>query len=180
MGIGKILLIGVGGYLVYNLWMKAGAASGLSVSVKKIKYGGSDLSKSWFDVELGIINPSGETFAFNRFFGQLRFNGELLASVVKDGAGANLQITPAAETVITVPVYINHLSTALAIKDIILKIIAKVPVTGVNFNGMLYVGGIGLPVNQTVDLNFSTPVPGITGNQSQCFTCAPKVDGVLN
>lgn len=176
MKIGKLLLIAGAGYLVYNLVMKAGAATGLSVSIKKLKYGGSDLSKTWFNVELGIINPSNETFGFQRFFGQLRFNGELLATVTKDGAGSGVQIKPAAETVITVPVYINHLSTLMAAKEILTKIISKVPVSGLQFNGMLYAGGFGLPVNQSVDLTFQDPAT-IKGN---CFTCARSIGGVLN
>jgi hypothetical protein len=175
-GITKALLIGGGLYLAYRLWVNAGAVQGLSVTVKKIKYGSSDLSKTRFDVELGIINPSGESFSFTRFFGQLRFNGALLATVTKDGAGSGIEIRPADETVISVPVYINHLNTIVSAKEILTQIINKVPVSGLSFNGMLYAGGFSVPVDQTISL------PGISGigRINNCFTCARITGGVLN
>lgn len=176
-GLLKLALIGGGLYFAYRLWEKGGAVTGLSVSVKGIKYGGSDLSKTRFEVDLGIVNPSGESFSFTRFFGQLRFNGQLLATVQKEGAGSGITVKPAGETVLTVPVYINHLSTLTSLKTILEKIIAHQPITGVEFNGMLYVGGYGIPINQTVSLNFTGGVSGV----SNCFTCArPSLGGVLN
>lgn len=180
MGIGKILLIGGAAYLGYKLLQAGGAVAGLSVSVKGLKYGGSDLSKTRIDVDLGIINPSMQTFSFTRFFGQLKFNGELLATVVKDGAGAGITIQPANETMITVPVYINHLSTLMSAKAILEKIIAKQPVAGLQFNGMLYAGGWSVPVNQTVNL-IGPSTPGVSGYRiNSCFTCSRSVSGVLN
>jgi hypothetical protein len=185
MKIGTALLIGGGAYLAYKLWQKANAVMGLTVSVKKIKWGGTDLSKTWFDVDLGIVNPSGESFSFTRFFGQLRFNGELLATTTKDGAGSDITIKPASETVITIPVTISHLSTGVSLVAIISKLINKEPIQGLQFNGMLYAANLSVPVTQTLNLNFPTASgQGLSGRpfrMGNCFTCAAsKVSGVLN
>lgn len=183
IGVGTVLIVGTVGYLLYQGWVKANAALGLTVSIKDIKYGSSDLSKTRIDLTLGIINPSGETFSFTRFFGQLRFNGELLANAMKEGTGEGIKIQPAGETILTFPVYINHLNTATSLINIVTKIAANQPIEGLQFNGMLYVGSNGIPVNQTVSLGFLNQVaPTVSGNRiSSCSTCATgKLGGVLN
>lgn len=170
-----IALIG-GGYLAYRLFNKAGAARNLSYSIKGVKYGGSDLSKTWFTIDLGIVNPSNESFSFDKFFGQLRYKGTLLVNVIRDGAGSGIRILPAAETTISLPVYINHLSTLIAAKEILEKLTSKQNIEGLALQGMLYAGGLSVPVEQNLNIQFSKPAVSGTAD---CFTCN-QVSGVLN
>lgn len=171
--LGWALLVG-GGYLLWKGWQKVSAAQNLTFSIKRIKYVSTDLSQTRLDLELSIINPSNETFSFDKFFGQLRFKGTLLVNVIRDGTGSGITIKPANETVISIPVYINHLATALAAIEVLEKLAAKQAVEGLVLQGMLYANGVGLPLAQTMNLNFGTAQPAVRGINN-CFTA-----GVLN
>lgn len=168
--------IAVGGYLAYRAYQKAMAVRNLFYSIKKVRFLGTDLSKTGFEIELGVSNLSNESLAYNRFFGQIRYNGNILVTISNDGQGRGIVIKPMAETSITIPVYIYHLQVGLALKDIIESFVNKTNVEGLQVQGTLYAGGVSVPLTQTISLNFNN-----TSQQVKGIGCpGTAVGGVLN
>lgn len=178
MATSKALLWGgvaAGGYLLYKAYQKAQAAQMLFYSIKRIRYISTDLSKTTLEIDLGVSNLSNENLAYDRFFGQIRYNGNVLVSVSNEGRGRGIVIQKMNETTITIPVTIFHLQTILTLKDVIGKLISKENIEGLLMQGTLYAGGIGVPLTQQISFNFNNPSPTVKG-----IGCPYQVSGVLN
>jgi hypothetical protein len=168
--------IAAGGYLLYKAYQKAMAAQMLFYSIRRIRYISTDLSKTTLELELGVSNLSNESLAYDRFFGQIRYNGNVLVSVTNDGRGKGIVIKPMNETSISIPVTIFHIQAVLTLKDLITKLIAKQNIEGLVMQGTLYAGGIGVPITQNLSLNFNNPSPVVKGIGCPAYA----VGGVLN
>jgi hypothetical protein len=178
----KLLLygaIGVGGYLLFKAYQKAAAGRNLQYGVKRINFKGSSLTESNLDLTFDVLNTSSEDLTFNKFFGTLKYNGDIVAMINLDGAGKNITILKQNTTPITVPVTINHLSTLKGAVDVVSKIIARTPVTGLVLDGTLYAGPLSLPISQNLSFLFSN---NNSANQQQVsgIGCACAGLGVLN
>lgn len=168
------ILLAAGGYFGYRLWRQANASEHIRYSVKRVHYIGSTLGSTTLELELGILNPTDVALNFNKFIGNLRFQGATLVDVRYAGTGSPIKLNPGRETVIKIPVSISHLGAILAIKDAITALLNKSDLKGVQVNGLLYAGGFEVPINQSINLNFSktkTEPPAVSGSENNCFTC---------
>lgn len=153
-----LILLGVGAYVAYSLFKKGQAAVNLIYSVKRVRYIRSDLSKTWLDIDLGIVNRSNESVSFKKFLGSLRFKGNILADVYKEGGAT---ITANTETIVPIRVYISHIQTATSLFEIVRKIINQENAEGLAIQGMLYAGPLAVPIAQNISLNFNKPTSEI-------------------
>jgi hypothetical protein len=172
--------LGVGGYLIYDKIMaQKQAGYNLKYDVSQVRYNGSTLIQSNFDLGLKIINNSSEQLSFDSFNGNLNYKGRSIADITMDGAGKGITIKANDSTPVTVPVTINHLSTLVSASDIVQKILNRQPVTDLVLTGTLHVGPLSLPIEKNMSFLFSNntnttqPVSGING-------CACAGMGVLN
>jgi len=179
----KLLLyavLGVGGYWLYEkLMAKKQAGYNLQYGVNQVRYKGSSLTESNFDIGLNITNNSSEQLDFDKFTGTLNYKGTTVAVISMDGAGKGITIKPYGSTPVSVPVTINHLSTLASATDIVKKILNRQPVTDLVLLGKLAIGPFTVPVEKNLSFNFSnTSAAPQQVSGSNCFTCVGM--GVLN
>ena len=147
-----VLLFG-GGYIFYRSMILANTVEQLTYYISNLKYlkSKSNFFRSEFAVTLKVSNPNSTRVAFNRFTGTISTGPTALVNLDVNGAGQGIIIQPNADTDITFPAIVNHLSLLLSAKEI-LEQLSQTGTAQQAFlvKGILYAGNLQIPISQTV------------------------------
>lgn len=129
-------------------------------TVPKLQVVGSRLGKPKISllranipIELDVMNPTSSPVNFEYYAGNIVYSGANLASFSFNGNNGNYTITPRTTTTIKFDLSITNLNVLNKVKDIVMKIINKQPVTSViTIDSTFFALGRDLPVKFSVDL----------------------------
>jgi LEA14-like dessication related protein len=161
---GWLLLLGGAAAIGYHMSKVANAVQQLVVSLKKIRHASTDLTQSKFILTLSVYNPNNVTVSYKRFYAQVKVAGQLLSEVnMASPGGVNFLGLQTKD--LEFPVFINHATAGLLIKDITKALLNKSRIDTVfDIQGTLYAGGLQLPVKAALKLSDL----GINGTCSSC------------
>lgn len=159
---GLLIAGGIAAFLLLSSFKrKTRAIEYLQFHVRGVKILNADLFSTKLEITVSIENPSSEDLPFQRFFGTVTANGQLLTRFLHDSSKSGIVIAGNSSTPITFPVFVSN--TAL-LSQLVQAI--KTKDTGdIVIDGTIDVAGIQFPIKTNFRLNLNSLTGGtaVTG-----------------
>ena len=144
-----LLALAAAGFAAFSLSGKSTAASLLQYDIKSLKVEKLSLTALRMRVVFGIINPTDSPLAFTSFVGDLMDGTTKVTSISTIQGNSGIQVAPNGTTLI--PIVFNVPNKTIITK--LLSLFTKGDkIQNYTIKGLLKLGSMQIPVNQTVSL----------------------------
>lgn len=136
----------VGGYLLYHFYEVKKAITNLTIRLSSISINGQQtgLLQTVLHFELQVYNPASLALAFQQFFGNVVYQGEIVGSFNISLGSGKIYIQPRGISIVPLDAEIENLNALMMLPSII-----KNGLNAMSIQGVIVINGIQLPVNMT-------------------------------